>query len=47
MVDACDLYQTEEEFETVTYFASKLNATITMLHIFQMRNKEIKIILPN
>lgn len=42
MVDACDLYQTEEEFETVTYFASKLNATITMLHIFsdeEQRNK--------
>lgn len=34
MVNACDLYQSEEEFEMVTYFASKLKATITMLHIF-------------
>lgn len=34
MVDASDLYQSEDEFKAVTYFADKLGAKITMLHVF-------------
>lgn len=46
LIDATDLYQNEEEFKKVTYFAGRLNAQITMLHIFPSKEACDKTDLP-